>query len=730
MSPESSTSRSAPRLLRADEEAEAVGHEIWTEANDGLHLEPNLDSNGLQEHPAGTMNNGAPDGDAQLPVYTSPKKYTMGQRSVKAFVNSAQLQGHLAILHAFHALRMAMEQGADERIPAFVQRMDPAGRWGWFVNLAVERFERWCLTLEEDDVVLDHLPPIDVVMVWHSYLLNPNKYAEDTTRVRQLGRLTKYTEDMEMFLALPDLLTTDNPTPERVQSWIQRTRTPYAPANAIAEMTHKYVQCPLCFAHVTVPFITSRGTGYAQSKFGHECDCSYQITKESLGLTKLARNIVKTGAPDKYLARTVMTPTSLIDKRFATHIKDRVLAAMPVQQALSQAPRLDGHDVDNYTRQILLNVDYSVKKFHAAMHSQVLHLLSVCSPPLGSFIEKMHDLEWIRPGFFDAQEDQLRRFLGLMAESPASFFVPTLDIDLAWHTHQLMAKAYQKNCIKYIKRYVDHNDKVEENRLANSFDVTCRVWQDKYHVPYMHCGCPLPGDTLGQKLKRLVNRHAPPEAEALLPTDTPLALAATHPSEHNAVFPLHRKSSSMLGRRHREEKFARRVRKAAQSNDSGSRGEPWAQSRARAPTHSQASLYPVPMYYWMPGGRVAGTGGVVTGPTASSGRLAGALPRVQLVLGHVQLVPLAEAVLQHVVEEVQVQEVQVQEVQVEEVQAEEFGGGIACGGGGGGGGGAAAAACGGGSSSGGGGGGGGCGGGGGGGGGCGGGGGPGGGGTC
>lgn len=30
-------------------------------------------------------------------------------------------------------------------------------------------------------------------------------------------------------------------------------------------------------------------------------------------------------------------------------------------------------------------------------------------------------------------------FLDLMSSSPASFFVPTLDIDLVWHTHQLMA---------------------------------------------------------------------------------------------------------------------------------------------------------------------------------------------------------------------------------------------------------------------------------------------------
>ena len=47
------------------------------------------------------------------------------------------------------------------------------------------------------------------------------------------------------------------------------------------------------------------------------------------------------------------------------------------------------------------------------------------------------------------------RFLDLMASSPASFFVPTLDIDLAWHTHQLMAKNYRTDCTTYVGRFID-----------------------------------------------------------------------------------------------------------------------------------------------------------------------------------------------------------------------------------------------------------------------------------
>ena len=57
-----------------------------------------------------------------------------------------------------------------------------------------------------------------------------------------------------------------------------------------------------------------------------------------------------------------------------------------------------------------------------------------------------------------------------MASTPGAFLVPTLDIDLAWHTHQLMANnvsylavfyplvhppQYSKDTLKYIGRFID-----------------------------------------------------------------------------------------------------------------------------------------------------------------------------------------------------------------------------------------------------------------------------------
>ncbi|KAL6302300.1 hypothetical protein BKA93DRAFT_700353, partial [Sparassis latifolia] len=50
-------------------------------------------------------------------------------------------------------------------------------------------------------------------------------------------------------------------------------------------------------------------------------------------------------------------------------------------------------------------------------------------------------------------------------------------ISLTWHSHQLMGSRYANECARYVKCYIDHDDKVEENHLAMSFDVTCHAWE-------------------------------------------------------------------------------------------------------------------------------------------------------------------------------------------------------------------------------------------------------------
>lgn len=61
----------------------------------------------------------------------------------------------------------------------------------------------------------------------------------------------------------------------------------------------------------------------------------------------------------------------------------------------------------------------------------------------------------MKHGFVVLTVRLVTRFLDLMMSSPTSFFVPTLDIDLVWHSHQMMGKKYEKDSMTYIHRFID-----------------------------------------------------------------------------------------------------------------------------------------------------------------------------------------------------------------------------------------------------------------------------------
>ena len=134
-------------------------------------------------------------------------------------------------------------------------------------------------------------------------------------------------------------------------------------------------------------------------------------------------------------------------------------------------------------------------------------------------------------------------------------------------------------------------------RPSNSFASAPRSFTDlqkRYGTPYIQCGCPLPGNTVGQKLARFVplsgSKHYPP-ARLAPSADQPEMLAASHPSDHNtvAVLGLPNNSTAKAQRDNkalrRHEREVGRVRK----------GEITQEEFERNAGHATPFLVPVPL---------------------------------------------------------------------------------------------------------------------------------------
>ena len=96
----------------------------------------------------------------------------------------------------------------------------------------------------------------------------------------------------------------------------------------------------------------------------------------------------------------------------------------------------------------------------------------------GSFIEKMHAIDWIHSPACAATMARLItkyiRYLEIIAAHPNSVAVPTLDVDLVWHTHQVSPPAYYAHTTNLTNTFIDHDDKIEETALSSAFEWTSK----------------------------------------------------------------------------------------------------------------------------------------------------------------------------------------------------------------------------------------------------------------
>jgi hypothetical protein len=102
-------------------------------------------------------------------------------------------------------------------------------------------------------------------------------------------------------------------------------------------------------------------------------------------------------------------------------------------------------------------------------------------------IHECHDLD-TTDGVSNAIS-RYRKFLLLMRKKDTITgkhipLVPTLDIDLAWHTHQLFPHAYHDWCLQHIGRKINHDDTFGKGTIRDGLRSTSLAWLDEYGESY------------------------------------------------------------------------------------------------------------------------------------------------------------------------------------------------------------------------------------------------------
>ncbi|KZF24514.1 hypothetical protein L228DRAFT_245470 [Xylona heveae TC161] len=510
---------------------------------------------------------------------------------------------HLKLLEAFYKLRETVShtdglfgiydnlapQAGDEKLrgPALAKIAEK--RWSIYVARAADRFERWwdaCVPasisgrtfpdplaarLREEQLSPvsqfekfptlgarlkyspDNLPPLDVLMVWHAYMLNPRNFFEDCVR---FGKM--------------DFWETGMPW-EAVDSCIDSTSFTYTPSNAAIELfasrtslawdnlqdgPTKVFACPKCSTQVaclwtswdrirrpeddpredlTARFDTEALAGFAERSFTSTCpSCRLIFSHDILRLRKFGRdlqlllreNIVM---PGTILSRSGMPESASRVFGLATHpplFPNRLLKADSVRGKLAALVDFAGTDANlmsirtmNSVKNIIslaledrklcrqvsgravTKLAYKTERLAVRrMMSRYWDNSSVFALDLvgavirqGAFVEKMHQIDWLHSPALSVTIERLRvkygRFFQIMTANPGKVAVPTLDVDLAWHTHQLSPPFYFTYSALTTRIFVDHDDKIVESDLSTYFEWTSKEYQKLFNEVYSECSC-------------------------------------------------------------------------------------------------------------------------------------------------------------------------------------------------------------------------------------------------
>jgi len=80
--------------------------------------------------------------------------------------------------------------------------------------------------------------------------------------------------------------------------------------------------------------------------------------------------------------------------------------------------------------------------------------------------------------------ERYRKFVGLKLRHRDAMLVPSYDIDLAWHTHQLHPLLYKRDTVTYLGRLFNHDDSLDDRSPGSpqhdAYTRTRQLWMDTY----------------------------------------------------------------------------------------------------------------------------------------------------------------------------------------------------------------------------------------------------------
>lgn len=380
-------------------------------------------------------------------------------------------------------------------------------------------------------------------MVLHSFMLNPWSFLEDCIKFGRMGLWTSGFPFEIVDQCIDNQTLEYFPGDEAMYYFSEKTSLSW---DNLLDSPDTLVECPKCNDSVRVPW--TAGTvgkspdklfedfhGFADKHFHATCpNCRFEINHEQLKVLKFRKDVmgmVNAGIPMpgtfynlNGVPQVPPDPSNnrmLFPNRFLKAIDQEIFtftdARLGSCQSIGDFRDMLGRHIDDKNTILkakpregvsLPSVYPGEKRALRRMMARYADNNSPFATDLvgavirqGTFINKMDHIDWLNhsPALLETMRRFIKKyvvFFNIMAKNPKHMAVPTLDVDLVWHTHQLLPRRYfrfstsitEDHCHREI--FVNHDDKVDELKLADGFEWTSKSYTKETHGGiYSECIC-------------------------------------------------------------------------------------------------------------------------------------------------------------------------------------------------------------------------------------------------
>ena len=520
----------------------------------------------------------------------------------KFIPTTTEALAHLKLLKAFAVMKSKVVRDADA--PKDFQ----INQWKSFITMAVRRFIIFVSALktlyignngktthrsfeelnkkEEFENVMAHLlPPLDVIMVWHAFLLNPKAFYDTFSRNSFID-FAKYPLPLDRIDFYINNETFEYKVSETYQTnyidLLKRFTNNgsdliYHMNNFIMYEQYVIINCPTCKIAISdpIPLVTDENKGFADSEFmakkkyqqksidSTDCYCSHieYLTHDQLRKLQLFHDIhASEPLPgiNKHFSNFLSHPrfsnrnTSIINYTIKDEAK-KFWDNSSISVSTVMVSVISATTKSSDIKKAILRDYLQFNLIHLTVPNNTISIgedLVGCVLRQESFVKKMNTINWVHST--TAQEKletslvRYQRFFRMLTDKNLKrMLVPTLDIDLMWHTHQLWMYGYFHDCLNSpCHSAIDHNDKIEEAKLDNGFEYTSKAYKKKFKEDYSICYCQYCSElrvTKREKIKsffkssrsddkKLYSTFKSASSENLLVLESP-----SHISTHNSI---------------------------------------------------------------------------------------------------------------------------------------------------------------------------------------------------